>query len=345
MKILITGGAGFIGSNLARHLSSKYEVVVFDSLGRGGSAMNLNWLGESVKFVKGYITDERLVGRLVGEANIILHLAAQVAVTNSIKDPREDFEVNALGTFNLLEAARKSAIKPLIIYSSTNKVYGKIDEERYIKVVERYIDPANPKGISENQKLDFYSPYGCSKGAADSYVRDYSRIYGLPTFVLRKSCVYGPRQFGTEDQGWVAHFIRKALKKEKITIYGDGKQTRDLLYIGDLVGLYDNLIELYVREFAGVKGIDSYMARFGSGKGVFNIGGGLSNSLSLLELIRKLEKLLGHKIDVEFKDWRPGDQKIYISDINKVRNEIGWEPKTSPDRGLKELIGWLRGIK
>lgn len=333
MRILITGGAGFIGSNLAAYFSQKHQVTVFDSLERKGSEKNWAWLKSlskerALNFVQGEITDFALVKKLVKKNEAVFHLAAQVAVTSSLKNPRRDFEVNLIGTFNVLEAARLSKIKPLIVFSSTNKVYGKIGK-------------VGKSGISENQPLDFYSPYGCSKGAADCYVRDYGRIYGLATVVLRKSCVYGPRQFGTEDQGWVAHFVRQALRNETVTIYGSGRQVRDLLYIDDLVGLYEKIVSRF-QKFAQT----DYAAaqRIYAGE-VFNVGGGVEKAISLLELIGKLEKILGKKIKVQFVPARPGDQKIYISNISKAKKVFNWQPRMEIDEGLAKLVAWVEALR
>jgi CDP-paratose 2-epimerase len=339
MKILITGGAGFIGSNLTAHFAKNNEVTVFDSLEREGSEKNRAWLEECLhnniyrsayEFVQGEVSDAKLIEQLVKKADIVLHLAAQVAVTNSISNPRRDFKVNVVGTFNLLEAARKLKKPPLIVYSSTNKVYGMIGKDGLVEEKTRYIDKKHPLGILESQPLDFYSPYGCSKGAAEAYVRDYGRIYGLPTVVLRKSCVYGVHQFGTEDQGWVAHFARCALNNEPITIYGNGKQARDLLYIDDLVALYTRIINKWKTDKRKFRGE------------VFNIGGGVDNTVSLIELIAALEKILKKKINIKYSEWRPGDQKVYISDISKAGQILKWKPKISINYGLTKLINWIR---
>jgi CDP-paratose 2-epimerase len=321
MNILITGGAGFIGSNLAAYFSRKHRVTVFDSLTRPGSEKNAAWLasiGQNITFVKGEITDAKVLGKLVRGQDAVMHLAAQVAVTSSVSDPGRDFEVNLIGTFTLLEAIRKSGQKPLITYASTNKVYGDIDQTRPPR--DRH------KPVSEDQPLDFYSPYACSKGGADCYIHDYSRIYGIPTVVFRKSCIYGVRQFGSEDQGWVAHFVRRSVAGNPITIYGDGHQIRDLLNIDDLVRLYD----LAIHNIPKVSGQ------------IFNVGGGTKNAVNLLEVLRHLEKLLGHKIKVIYGDVRPGDQAFYVSDISKVKKVLGWEPEIGVEEGLKKLIKWVK---
>ncbi|MFH0793188.1 MAG: GDP-mannose 4,6-dehydratase, partial [bacterium] len=255
----------------------------------------------------------------------VLHLAAQVAVTTSVADPREDFEVNALGTFNLLEAIRASKTNPIVIYSSTNKVYGGMEKVEVVERNNRYRYKDFDQGIPESIQLDFHSPYGCSKGAADQYVRDYSRIYGMRTVVLRQSCIYGYRQFGVEDQGWVAWFIIAAQLGKPITIYGDGKQVRDILFIEDLIDAFD----LAIKKIAKVSGR------------VFNIGGGPKNQMSLLELLGMIEKLAGKAPEFSFSDWRPGDQRVYVSSIEKAAAELGWKPKTDMKTGIKRLFDWV----
>lgn len=337
MKYLITGGAGFIGSNLAYKLASEGEdVVVLDDLSRKGSGKNLEWLQESdftdrIRFVKADITkDQEILGREINEVGCVYHLAAQVAVTTSVEDPREDFNINALGTFNVLEAVRAAKNPPFLLYSSTNKVYGGMEDVVIEEKETRYAYRDFPDGISEARPLDFHSPYGCSKGAADQYVRDYSRIYGLDTVVFRQSCIYGPRQFGVEDQGWVAWFAIAATLGKPITIYGDGKQVRDVLFV-------DDLIEAFILAFKNRKKV--------SGQ-VYNIGGGPEFMLSVWGEFRPLlEKELGKKIEVSYGDWRPGDQKIYVSDISKAREEFGWQPRTSPQEGIKILSDWVKKNK
>ncbi len=269
MKTLITGGAGFIGSNLAHRLLSKdQEVVIYDNLARRGTEKNVTWLrenhGEAFQLIRGDIRDAQRLEKVVGEVDLIYHLAAQVAVTTSVLDPREDFGINALGTLNVLEAARRCKNKPIVVFTSTNKVYGALEGIKVVDKGGRY-DFANVKGISESYPLDFHSPYGCSKGAADQYVRDYARIYGLPTVVFRMSCIYGPRQFGNEDQGWLAHFLISSLLGRPITIYGDGKQVRDILYIDDLLAAFESAVEQ----------VETARGR------VYNIGGGRENTISV----------------------------------------------------------------
>lgn len=334
-KFLITGGAGFIGSNyVARLLKRGDAVTIFDNLSRAGSRKNIDWLktsfSDSFRLIEADIRNDQILENAVKDMDVIVHLAGQVAVTTSVLSPREDFEINALGTINVLEAARKSKNKPIVLYSSTNKVYGGMED---IKVQENetnysYVD--FPFGIPENFPLDFHSPYGCSKGAGDQYVRDYSRIYEIPTVVLRQSCIYGTRQFGIEDQGWIAWFIIALLTGKQISIYGDGKQVRDVLFVDDLLDFYDLCID----------NIDIC-----SGK-VYNIGGGPENKISIWnEFSSILEELLNKEIDVNWSDWRPGDQKIYISDIRKADNDLAWFPKISPEKGIQRLFDWVKENK
>lgn len=330
MRVLITGGAGFIGCHLVHcYLNRGEEVVLLDNFSRQGTRFNLEWLkanhGERLEVIEADLRfDEEKVKRAVSRAEVVFHLAAQVAVTTSVKNPREDFETNALGTFNLLEAARKSAHKPIFFYSSTNKVYGRMGELKVEEKDSRYRFKDLPAGVDELRPLDFYSPYGCSKGAADQYVRDYARIYGLKTVVFRQSCIYGTRQFGVEDQGWIAHFVISSIFGKPLSIYGNGKQVRDLLYIDDMVEAFA----------AALKNIDK-----AAGK-VYNIGGGTNNQLSLLELLSLLEKLLNKKIEPSFSDWRPGDQPIYVSNIARARKDLGWEPRVGVEEGVKRLLNW-----
>jgi len=329
-NILITGGAGFIGINAADYFLQKgYGVVLFDNLSRKGSEENLKWLKKKrsgkFSFVNGDVTkDTKKLSALVARVDTVFHLAAQVAVTTSVLEPHHDFYTNTYGTLQVLEAIRKSPNRPMIIYSSTNKVYGNIEGARTVLTSSGYRYHDFPIGVSEAHILDFHSPYGCSKGAADQYVRDYARIYGLKTVVFRQSCIYGPNQFGMEDQGWVAWFTISAILGRPITIYGDGHQVRDVLYVEDLCRLYEAAIK--------------YRDRI-SGK-IYNVGGGPDNVLSVRATIAALQDILGKKITYSFADWRPGDQKVFISDISKIKKDIGWEPKISIANGLKELIGW-----
>lgn len=334
-KILITGGAGFIGSNSAKYFLEKGdEVIVLDNFSRNGTRSNIAWLenmGGKLEVVDADIVSDKVVlDNYSNNVDRILHLAAQVAVTLSVDDPRTDFEINALGTFNVLESIRKSDRKPTLIFSSTNKVYGGMEDVVVEEEETRYVYKDLKKGVSEDFSLDFHSPYGCSKGAADQYVRDYHRIYGLDTVVFRQSCIYGPRQLGLEDQGWVAWFIIALVTGKEITIYGDGKQVRDLLYVDDLVKAYD-------LAFQNISKC--------SGK-IFNIGGGMENTMSVWKEFKPLlEKSLDMKIFAKKSDWRPGDQKIYVSDISEIRQVLGWKPEVSLEEGIIELYKWVKDNK
>lgn len=327
--ILISGGAGFIGSNLVANFIKKgYKVTILDNLSRKGSKSNIEWLKTVGKFnfLRGDIRKYNDCISAVEDKNIILHLAAQVAVTTSVNNPKEDFEINALGTFNLLEAARQGGQKPIFIYASTNKVYGGMENIKIIEKQGQYLYKDFPLGISERMNLDFHSPYGCSKGAAEQYVHDYHRIYNLPSVVFRQSCIYGQRQFGVEDQGWVAWFIIATMLGKNITVYGDGKQVRDILYIDDLV----NLFEIAINKINISKGK------------IYNIGGGYKNILSVWTKFGPiLEKLFNKKFKIKFENWRPGDQKVYISDIRFVEKELGWRPKVSVELGVEKLFNWI----
>lgn len=332
----VTGGAGFIGSNyVARLLERGERVTVYDNLSRAGAARNLKWLQEtygekSFNLVVGDVRDAALLAVSAREADVIVHLAGQVAVTTSVVKPREDFEINALGTFNALEAARLNERKPIFLYSSTNKVYGGMEDVKVVERGGRWEYESLPFGASESQPLDFHSPYGCSKGTGDQYVRDYYRIYGINSVVLRQSCIYGPRQFGVEDQGWVAWFVIAAVMGRPITIYGDGKQIRDLLHVYDLCDAYDAVIQ----------NIDTVKGE------VFNLGGGPRNTMSIwTEFGPKLEKLLGRPIPVSWGDWRPGDQKVFVADIRKAEQMLGWKPKFDVDSGVKQLFDWVNANK
>ncbi|HVP20718.1 MAG TPA: GDP-mannose 4,6-dehydratase [Anaerolineaceae bacterium] len=331
-KFLITGGSGFIGSNYVSRLLQRGEhVTIFDNLSRAGSRLNLEWLRETYgdnafKLIIGDIRDAKAIQDAARDATVIVHLAAQVAVTTSVAKPREDFEINALGTFNVLEAARACRKCPVVLYASTNKVYGGMDEVKVVEQPTRYAYESLPYGAPETQPLDFHSPYGCSKGAGDQYVRDYSRIYGLPTVVFRQSCIYGTRQFGVEDQGWVAWFIIAAVTGRPISIYGDGKQVRDILFVEDLLDAYDAALN-QIGHSAGK---------------VYNIGGGADKTLSIWdEFCPILEKLVGHSIKINPGDWRPGDQKVYVSDIRKARQELGWQPRVGVNEGIQRLFDWV----
>jgi len=327
---LITGGAGFIGCNLADALLAEgRRVVVADTMARSGSERNADWLrerhGHRVSVRRIDVRDVEAIGPLVRGADAVYHLAAQVAVTSSIERPLEDLEVNLLGTFNVLEAARHAPHPPPVLFTSTNKVYGALEH------VEQHLTPLGYRfrgsdGIGEDAPLDFHSPYGCSKGAADQYVRDYARIYGVPTVVFRMSCIYGERQNGTEDQGWVAHLARCILSGSPITIYGDGHQTRDLLWVGDLVQAMRAAVDK-ADELAG---------------SVFNIGGGADNVLSVRGAVDTLVDLVGAPVAVRTADWRPGDQRVYVSSLRQARARLGWRPTVGTEEGLGRLVAWLR---
>ena len=335
-QYLITGGAGFIGSNYVYRLLKRGEkVTIYDNLSRAGAPRNLEWLkrefGEKAFDVTvGDVRDADGIAETGRGADVIVHLAGQVAVTTSVIDPRDDFESNARGTFNVMEAARLSGRNPIVIYASTNKVYGGMDDVELTEESTRWRYKDLIHGCPETQPLDFHSPYGCSKGAGDQYVRDYARIYDLPTVVFRQSCIYGPRQFGIEDQGWVAWFIIAAVTGRPITIYGDGKQVRDILHVDDLVNAYDLAIEK--NEIARGK--------------VYNLGGGPENVMSVwAEFGPKLEKLVGSAIQVARSDWRPGDQRVFYADITKAEKELGWKPKIGVKTGVQMLFEWVKENK
>jgi CDP-paratose 2-epimerase len=334
MKYIVTGGAGFIGSNTARRLLEQgHQVVVIDNLSRAGSPRNLDWLkqaGGDLEFLRQDIRDGEGLQRSLtahASAEVVLHFAAQVAVTTSVTNPREDFEVNALGTFNLLEAIRAAGVDPMVLYTSTNKVYGALPQLRIEEGPTRYQYADLPQGVDEKTPLDFYSPYGCSKGTADQYVHDYGRIYGMRTVVFRNSCIYGTRQFGIEDQGWLAWFIIAASLGTPISIYGDGKQVRDALFV-------DDLVDLMLQAVAN--------PQIAAGQ-AYNVGGGPSRTVSVWrEFGPMLEAHLGKAIPVTFHDWRPGDQKVYVSDIRKAERDFGWSPKIGVDEGVGRLFDWVR---
>lgn len=332
-SVLIFGGAGFIGSNWAHRLleTTDAKVHVFDNLSRRGVRHNLAWLQKAagnssrLQITVGDVRDSAMVERAVRHATEIYNFAAQVAVTTSLLDPRLDFEVNVGGTFNILEAARKSGRRPFILFTSTNKVYGDINFRNVAVTSTRY-RYTDCLGISESQALDFHSPYGCSKGAADQYVRDYSRMFDLPTTVLRMSCIAGPQQFGNEDQGWVAHFLYSALRNEPIVIYGDGRQVRDVLCVHDLLHAFESVL----------------LARPITEGQIYNVGGGPENTVSLLELIDEIRELTGQKLRYELDQRRPGDQLIYITDFAKLRRDTGWQPRYSVRDTLREIQAWWK---
>jgi len=336
MSILVTGGAGFVGCHLVHDLlGDNRKVTVLDSLSRRGSERNLEWLQRQhpdgdLRFVKGDVRDPQAVKSAAEDVDAIYHLAGQVAVTSSVQDPRLDFEINALGTLNVLEAARQSPCQPVVMFTSTNKVYGGMEDVALVEKDTSYEYRDLPDGIPESRPLDFHSPYGCSKGAADQYVRDYARIYGLRTVVFRMSCIYGPRQFGNEDQGWLAHFIISAGTGAPITIYGDGKQVRDVLFVEDLV-----------RALRGA--VDKISVTAGK---VYNIGGGPANTLSVWqEFGRLLAELSGEAVTVSYRDWRPGDQPCYVSDIRNVGRDLGWKPEVDKRAGIRRLWEWVSSNK
>jgi CDP-paratose 2-epimerase len=331
--ILITGGAGFVGANLAdRLLSQGKPVMILDNLSRAGVEKNLSWLKQKhadLQVTIADIRDREAVSSVVKQASHIFHFAAQVAVTSSLVDPFHDFEVNALGTLNLLEAIRNSEGKPPIFFTSTNKVYGDLHDLGMIMNTTRYYPEdlhCRENGISEERNLDFHSPYGCTKGVADQYILDYARTFGIKSAVFRMSCIYGPHQFGTEDQGWVAHFLIQALKKNPITLYGNGKQVRDILFVEDLVNAF----------ILAQENIDNITGN------AFNIGGGVNNTVSLLELVDIIGKISGEKPEVKLDKWRPSDQKYYVSNFNKFSEATGWKPVVDTTEGVRKLCEWLK---
>ena len=333
---LVTGGAGFIGSNYVHRLVQRGEsVTIYDNLSRAGAPRNLAWLEKTFgknafRLIRGDVRSADQIAEAAKDADIIVHLAGQVAVTTSVTNPRDDFEANALGTFNALEAARLSGRDPIFIYSSTNKVYGGMDDVELIEEATRWLYKDLIEGCAETQPLDFHSPYGNSKGAGDQYTRDYARIYGLRSVVFRQSCIYGPRQFGVEDQGWLAWMMIAAVTGKQITIYGDGKQVRDVLHVNDLLNAYDLAIE----------NIDVAKGQ------VYNMGGGTRNVMSVwTEFGPILERLLGKKIEVARGDWRPGDQKVFYADFRKAKRELGWEPKIDLEEGIERLFEWVKANK
>ena len=331
MKIFITGGAGFIGCNSAEHfLKQGHPVVIYDNLSRKGGPANLIWLaeqfGDLVEFIEGDIRDYETLLTAINGSEVVLHLASQVAVTSSVQNPREDFEINALGTFNVLEAVRHKVPEAAVIYASTNKVYGGMEAARVALLGDRYGYTDYPFGIPESYPLDFHSPYGCSKGAGDQYMIDYARIYGLRTLVFRQSCIYGRRQFGIEDQGWVAHFVIAAVMDRTINIYGDGRQVRDVLHVSDLINAYE----------LGIERIDQIKGE------AINVGGGPGHTLSIwTEFGPLLEELSGKSIRVQHGAWRPGDQRVFIADIRRAKKLLGWEPVVRPIDGIGDLYHWV----
>ena len=342
MHVIVTGGAGFIGSNVAAgFLHDGHRITIIDSLVRPGVDRNLEWLQaqaptDRLRFVRGDVRDADLVRSIIGatDVHLVFHFAAQTAVTTSLEAPREDLEVNVLGTHNVLEAVRQShaRVPPMLFYTSTNKVYGALAHRESEETSTRYrfSDPElNAHGVSELEPLDFHSPYGCSKGAADQYVRDYARIYGLRTVVFRMSCIYGPRQFGTEDQGWVAHFMLAVAAGRPLTIYGNGKQVRDLLFVDDLVRAF-KLAAIHIETTAG---------------NVYNMGGGPDNSVSVWQELRpRLEHFSAKALQVDLARWRPGDQPIYVSDTRLAEQDFSWKPRVGIDEGLRRLWDWAQEL-
>lgn len=331
---LITGGAGFVGVNLAdRLLSEGKPVLIFDNLSRAGVQNNLRWLKEkhteNLEVMIADIRDKEAVRKAVEQAAMVYHFAAQVAVTTSLVNPYHDFEVNALGTLNVLEAIRNSSHQPPLLFTSTNKVYGDLEDVALAVNDTRYHPESlffRNNGVSEKRNLDFHSPYGCTKGVADQYILDYARTFGLKTVVFRMSCIYGHHQCGTEDQGWVAHFLIQAIKEKAITLYGDGKQVRDILFIEDLVDAF-LLAQQQIDHISG---------------NAYNMGGGVKNTVSLLELISLIETVSGNKPQVLFDTWRPSDQKYYVSDFSKFTDATGWMPKNGIKEGIEKLYQWLQ---
>jgi len=331
-RILVTGGAGFIGTNAALGFARRgWEVTVLDNLSRAGSQQNLEWLRKhaNVAFFQADVRDTSTINRCfaeLGPFDVVLHLAAQVAVTTSINDPRSDFDINVVGTLNLLEAVRALSPSAIFINASTNKVYGQMNDVDIVLRDEHWSYKNLPRGVPESWPIDFHSPYGCSKGAAEQYVLDYARIYGLKTVSFRQSCIYGPRQFGIEDQGWVAWFTIAATLGWPITIFGDGRQVRDVLHVDDLINAYE----------AAIFCVDRISGQ------ALNIGGGAERTLSPLALVHLLERLLGSPIAYEFAEWRPGDQRVYISDTSKAESLLAWSPTVAAERGVQDLLEWVQ---
>jgi CDP-paratose 2-epimerase len=336
MKCLITGGCGFLGTNLANEaLGRGYDLAILDNLSRYGSEQNRQWLEEKGKFdfVKADVSEREGVERIVKalKPTVIFHLAGQVAMTTSIQDPRRDFETNAVGSLNVLEAVRKFSPNSIIVYSSTNKVYGDLEFVQYEETDTRYRALDYAEGFDEGTPLAFHSPYGCSKGAVDQYMLDYSRIYGLNTLVFRHSTIFGGRQFSTFDQGWIGWFIQKSIEFKKgirdpFTISGNGKQVRDILFASDLVSCYFGAVESIERS-----------------KGhAFNMGGGMENSLSILELLCFLQKELSVELEWKYLPWRQSDQKVFVANIKKANQFFGWRPKVNKEQGLREMIRWVQ---
>jgi CDP-paratose 2-epimerase len=333
-RVLVTGGAGFVGCNLVSHLAQTgARVTIYDNLSRAGTRQNLNWLRAThpgqIEFIEADVTDRRMLRAAVEPALAVFHFAAQVAVTISLDRPLADFDSNARGTVEVLEAVRGCGRQIPVFFTSTNKVYGCLDDLELQERMERWTPVDGDiaaHGINESRPLDFRSPYGCSKGAADQYVLDYARTFAIPAVVFRMSCIYGPHQRGNEDQGWVAHFIARALEHRQITIYGDGKQVRDILYVDDLVAAL----------MAAWKQLPRVSGR------AFNVGGGPGSTLSLLELVDAIVDRTGKKPRLAFRGWRPGDQRYYVSDTRALESAIPWKPRVAPRIGIDNLFEWIR---
>ena len=332
-SVVIFGGAGFIGSNWARRLleTTEAKVHIFDNLSRNGSRYNLEYLqkvaGRSgrLQITIGDVREQAKVARVVKHATEMYHFAAQVAVTSSVDDPRTDFDINVGGTFNILEAARHNGNRPFLLFTSTNKVYGDLTSRSAVAQSTRYVLP-HDTATNESQPLDFHSPYGCSKGAADQYVHDYARIYGMPTVVFRMSCIAGPRQFGNEDQGWVAHFLYSAMLGTPVTIYGSGLQVRDVLYVEDLLRAFET----------------AHDHQESTGGEIFNVGGGESNTVSLIELMEHIRELTGVRMQFERSRIRPGDQLLYVTDHGKLTQMTGWKPEVNTRTALENMLAWFK---
>ena len=340
MKLLINGGCGFLGSNLASYgLERGYDITILDNLSRVGTEKNLEWLRTlgDFKFVPGDTRNKNDVETVIkeGQFDAVFHLAGQVAMTTSIANPYKDFETNTLGTFNVLDSIRKYSPQTAMFFSSTNKVYGDLEKYTYEETEKRYLCKEFPNGFDESVPLDFRSPYGCSKGAADQYMLDYSRIFGIKTVVFRHSSMYGSRQFATYDQGWVGWFCQKAIEQysnpesKPFTISGNGKQVRDILHAQDMMNLY----------YTALDNIDSIYGN------AFNIGGTMEQSLSLLELFDMLNGMLGIKMKYEQLPPRVSDQKVFVADISKIKQAIGWEPKVTAEKGIEQMISWVKTME
>ncbi|MCM2293986.1 SDR family NAD(P)-dependent oxidoreductase [Allorhizobium sp. BGMRC 0089] len=331
--IAITGGSGFIGANLAESfLAEGKDVRIIDNLARPGVDANLAWLkarhGKRVEAVLTDIRDRRMMEDVLADAGAVFHLAAQTAVTTSLADPREDFDINLTGTFNVLQAVHKAGRRTPVIFASTNKVYGALEDIALVEAKTRYVpedEEIRKHGVGEDRPLDFCTPYGCSKGAADQYVLDHASTFGIPTAVLRMSCIYGPHQLGTEDQGWVAHFLIRALSGEGLTVYGNGKQVRDILHVRDAVSAYRQVLGS-IDRVAGT---------------VFNLGGGPANSVSILDVIGEIETITGEAVPIRFNDWRAGDQLYFVARTDRLKSTLGWHPTVAWQAGLRHLADWL----